>query len=284
MADVKFRMGEVLRHSGAMAERAAVVRPLSRTKDMSKDNVVEAGVKKVLDVWRRRCNLLRELGLPVLQGVRFQYARNCPPVAVKCRAVGRHVYPCQLSTLCPWCWARKVVKPTYDRVYRAMTALSTLGTGEDPYKLVLAVRAGRMPDDDLQPGLMFDMVNGVMDRTKRALKVKRAVGAVMLSAIHPGKKDTNTWVYGTRMLALVPQDYEMPPGSVAAPPTKRGVAQLVGRFARYPAGLMFGEADFVVRLMAVRGRHRLLRTSGVFRGSATEGDAGADEDHRHLDL
>jgi hypothetical protein len=284
MADVKFRVTEVLRHSAAMAQRAAVLRPLARSKDMSKDNVVEAGVRRVLDLWRRRCNLLRELGLPVMQSVRFQYARNCPPVAVKCRSLGVQVHPCQMGNLCPWCWGRQVVEPVYDRVYRAMTALSTLGTGEDPYKLVLVTRSGRMPDDDLQPRTLFDVMSCGMDRTHRALKAKGAVGAVMLSVVHPGKKDTATWVYGTRVLALVPQDDAVPEGAVVAPSTKRGVAQLVGRFARYPAGMMFGEADFVVRLAASRGNHRLLRTSGVFYGSNTEADAGADEDHRHLDL
>ncbi len=282
MSDVKFEVSQVFRHACAMAERRAVLWTLAAQKDMTKDGAVEAAVLKVLGLWRRRCNVLREVGWNQARTVRFQYMRNCPPSTVRA-CVSGSVRPCNMRAICPWCWCRLVVKATWDKVFGGMTRLSTLGTPEDPYKLALVSRMARMEDGPLLPRLAFDATAGTMDRTARALKAKGAVGWAMLSVVQPGKAGTRRWVYGTRVLALVPRDYEVPAGGEVAPSTRRGVAAAVGKFARYPAGMMFGDPELAIRLMAERGEHRLLRSAGAFYGGRAAG-ADAPTADRYLDL
>lgn len=281
--DVEFRVTEVFKHAGALAERGAVIHPLGGSKDLVGDRAVEAAVGRVVEKWRRRCVVLQKAGLPIFQGVRFQYARNCPPVAVKCRVVGREgVFNCNAGQVCPWCWGRQVVKRAWDVVSGGMDRLSTLGTGEDPYKLVFVKRSFRAPDGERQPQALFDHLDGVMTRTARALRKKGAVGWAMLSVVHPGLTGSPEWTYGTRVLALVPQDYPPPDGSRTAQPTRRGVAVLVSRFARYPTGVMTGDPKATVRLLTARGSRRLLRFAGAFHGAGRRRQPPAEG--RFLDL
>lgn len=119
-----------------------------------------------------------------------------------------------------------------------------------------------------------------MTRSKRKLK-KVSAGFVMLGIVAPGKQG---WVYSTRALLLVPKDYPTKPSAREfAPLTKRNIARGVARFARYPKGLLAEDLDRTMRLLGVRGRHRLLRFSGVFSGQPGR-KLDDDAPGRYLDL
>ena len=52
-------------------------------------------------------------------GLRGQYLRNCPPSIVNARPAeraDRTLHVCNVATICPWCWARLVVKKTWEKV------------------------------------------------------------------------------------------------------------------------------------------------------------------------
>lgn len=287
MADVNFTTQFVPRHAGAKAQRLAVLKPLAPGVDLVHDAEVPAAVFQALGYWRRRCNELREVGWEPAQGVKFQYMRNCPPTVASMRPDNRRGYtrPCRVTSACPWCWCREVVKRTWDVVRAAMDQTGNMfvrgGGGNYPHKLAIRTARVLVQDSEDQPRTLLDKISTLLLRTKRVYE-KHSVGACYLAIVHPSK---GGWAYTTRVLTLLPQEYQVREGTrVVVHPTRRNVATAVARFARYPRGLMFGDADRLRRLLEVRSRYRLLRFAGVFSSNYRPGNSESDSDSRFLDM
>lgn len=286
MADVHFKTEFVPKHALALAQRAAVLRAITPKIVPVNEAAVEAAVFRTLQLWRRRCNVLKKAGWEAAKSVKFQYMRNCPPTCVSMRPVGdnRYTRPCNVMALCPWCWARFIVKRTWDAVVPAMEAAGSLFSPDRigyPYKLCVLTAHGRMEDSGPQPRALLDQMSGQLTRSKR-LWAPLAKGSAFLAVVHPTKAG---WAYSTRVLALMPKAYQPIEGMrVVAEPTRRGVAEAVARFARYPVGMMYGDPVQTIRLLNERSRYRLLRTAGVFHGNPSQKGADPDDDTRYLDL
>lgn len=290
MADFNFTLVSVPRKAGALAERTAVLRPLTGLRDLTRDADVTEAVGRVLARWRGRCNVLRQTGWKGAGEVKFQYMRNCPPAGVYMRPDTRTRFSraCRQTAVCPWCWARDVVKRTYDATIRAMAAADSLyrpGAAGYPYKLVTATTRGTVADDGAQPRAALDRVARLLaQRSKVTGRV--TAGVAFLATVAPSGAG---WLYSTRLLALVPAAYEPRPDTrVVTHPTRRRVAAAVARFARYPAGLLTGDPAMAVRLLALRPEYRLFRLAGVFHGANRHrrppAAGGGSEPGRYLDL
>jgi len=265
-----------------MAERMAVLR-VATGRGVTVDSSTAVAAAEVLRLWRRQVVQLRDAGWGPAQGVRFQYLRNCPPSGVEMKpAAGSprmRLRSCTCQSVCPWCWSREVARRSFDATVAALERLGeTFERGETlerRFKLVVSTSADVRIDSKREPGASLDQLVGSLGRAKHELG-KFAAGFGLLGVVSPGKTG---WVYSQRAIALVPCD--RPPGSAATktydPPTRRNLAKAVARFARYPAGMLRGDADRAVRLLAARGSYRLLRFSGAF---ATPGRSAPDPDIR----
>ena len=287
MADVVYTLKSVSKYAGAIAERSAVLWPLTGVRPDQEDRMNQAA-QRVLAAWRQRCLDLHRAGYSKLQGLRLQYARNCPPAGVVMVPEGRRakLQCCRQMAVCPWCWSRLVVKRTFDQV---VATLATLGETHDPaapglakYKLIVTSRPHKAEDGPTQPRALLDHLSLSLSRSKHQLK-KVAAGYAMLAVAAPGKEG---WVHSTRALVLIPRDYPTKPKNPEYTPlTKRAIARAVARFARYPRGMLAGDVRQTRRLLEARAHCRFLRFGGVFtklHGRGAKGETGRPS--RFLDL
>jgi hypothetical protein len=287
MPDAKFTILSVPRHAGALAERMAVLKPLTPGLTLAKDEQVQVSARRVLELWRRRCNVLRQEGWELAQSTRFSFMRNCPMAVVHARPNSdqRYTRPCNTIAICPWCWARRVVKRTWDSVTRGMELLHSLYTPERteyPYKLIVGTQNGRVDDSSSQPGDLINQMQSSMTTTKRAWK-RLAIGSAFLAVLYPAK--SGNWHYSNRLLALVPTAATVSDQyRVVTNPTRRKVAEAVARFARYPSGLIFGDPDMTIRLLNARAGQRMFRTAGAFYAGTRIVPPDDDEETRFLDI
>lgn len=266
MSDVNYALVSIPKHARAMAERMAVLRPVSGLV-VTADASTGAAAVETLRLWRYRCTQLRDAGWPTAQGTRFQFLRNCPPAGVEMKSVGRtaRLRYCTCAPVCPWCWSRTVVARSFDVVSATMAAMGEAYVrGAVPayaYKLVVLSQTGRVDDSPVQPVALLDRVSGTMRQLKRSFG-KVAAGFGLLGVVSPGKTG---WTYAIRVVALVPREYvPKSPHRAYEHPTKRNLAKAVARFAGYPVRMMRGDTDRTVRLLDARAPYRLLRFSGVF--------------------
>jgi len=288
VADVIYTLQSVPKHAGENAERSAVLWPLTGVRPDLGDAETDRGVQQVLALWRFRCLELHREGYPMFAGVKFQYARNCPPAGVVTSPDGgvRKLKRCGHSAVCPWCWSRLVVRRTFDQVVETLSGLGETYDRASPglsrYKLVATSLGGVDRDAKGQPRARLNLLDATMRRSKRRFE-KVAAGMAMLSVVAPSKSG---WAYSTRFLVLVPRDYPTKDGAVEyALLTRRAVARAVARFARYPKGVLTGDLGRTMRLLEARGEYRLLRFGGVFtklHGKGAKGPAGPAP--RYLDL
>ncbi|QDU18930.1 hypothetical protein [Urbifossiella limnaea] len=284
MADVRFVVASVPRSAAAMAERQAVLCRVSGKREFQIDAAVEAAAKAVLRRWRTRLAQLREAGWGPIQGLKFQYARNCPPAGVVARpADGERssVRPCGLTGVCPWCWSRDRVLATFDRVWEVLLATGDARAGEVPaerpnrllVRVVTGVSSARLPGEAMAAA-SYRIDKTV--RTRRGL----LVGGYLLVTVQP--RPSGGWSWSIRSLVLAPAGYESTPGSVeVARPTRRTVAAAVAKFARYPLGMMTADPGRTAEVLDARGPFRMYRAFGAFsRNSAIGrgGDGRAEDD------
>lgn len=156
MSDVVYKFESVPKHSGAAAERMAVLRTFMGPGAIRDDQVL-VSAKHVLGLWRHRCQQLREAGYLKFQSVKFQYARNCPPAGVVAKPLGSRakMLRCQCGTICPWCWARMTVKRTFDEITETLERLGEAYDRAAPesarYKLIATNLWDRRADSADQP-------------------------------------------------------------------------------------------------------------------------------------
>ncbi len=277
--DLKYNLISVPRHAGAFAERIAILRPVSPKSDLRSDIEVWKAVKFTQQQWRRRLVQLRDAGWGPAQGLRGQYLRNCPPAIVNSRPdTCESSRFCRLGMVCPWCWARRVVKRTWDIVTSVLLRLDSMyqrGRSEYPYKLVYYRGGGVIADDENEPKFRLAYSSNGLDQARRDFRKEGMVALANLAVVQPLKE--GRWGFSRRCLAIFPSS--APPMSikhVTVKPTRRNVARLVGQFARYPAGNLFGDVNQLVRLLSVRSRYRLLRFCGEFsvlKGSSDESES-----------
>lgn len=207
--------------------------------------------------------------------------RNCPPtcIAVAAGNGGRFWRPCHKTAVCPWCWDREVVYRTFKVVEAEMDRTGCLPDRRTrlypdlpPYKLCCEVRRGSVPDGDNQPDDILDIVETYLRKAKGPAS-KNSHGWGQIGVVWP--KNGGGWSYSCRYLYLVPVDTPVVESArTAFPATRRKVASLVGRFARYPASWLLGDVNEHVKLLEARKGRRLLRLGGAFWNQGAEDDRG----------
>jgi hypothetical protein len=285
VADVRFVFESAPRSAPAFAQRVAV---LHRIAGKSPNWSPEAAIKSaeaVLGKWRRVLVQLREVGWGPAQGVRFQYARNCPPAGVVAQAVGRdRVRPCHMLGVCPWCWARERVLATFDRTWEVMLASGDAAAGEvpaeRPNRLRVLVATGVSAARD--PG---DVMAAVGYRIDKTVRTRRGVlaGGLLLATVQP--RPAGGWSWTLRSLTLAPAGFPLKPGATEVEsPTRRAVAAAVAKFARYPLGMMTADPARVAEVLTARGAFRLYRAFGAFSRNSRPGRRGPAAGQRFIDL
>jgi len=221
--------------------------------DKSLHNSPVRMVESVMQQWRARVLVLRDHEFPRMQGVNFQYARNCPPVGVVTATASK---PCGHRKLCPFCWGRHVVYKTWDRF---------LGVGFEDKQAQMT-----LPGNDVietHYGRTFDTLEGAMtaSKTERSREVRsiegKLVGAVVVTTFLPKAKGKVT--LRRNMLAIAEQGAKMPDldhvkSAVRGRIKKQAVMKSVGFATRFPMEVFkCKDVPRVVDFMGKLGRIKL---------------------------
>ncbi|MCE9560812.1 MAG: hypothetical protein K8U57_02030 [Planctomycetes bacterium] len=256
--------------------------------ELVKDADVGETVFQVLNLWRRRLNVLKQAGWSMGEKKKYGYMRNCLPSSVVMEA-SRVVYKprfCCVSLICPWCWMRETVNKTWNTVVGAMQANSSMfdkdQVGPYPYKLLVGTRNVSFEESDNQPAACLDRADRLLTQMRRRWS-DNLVGAIYFGVVSPSK---NGWTVSNRLLGLAHSDFKVPDTvKVIEHPTRRNVAAAVAKFSAYPVGMMRHDPERVIRLLDARSSYRLYRTVGVFRaGGRVVGDPEPEEGDRAIDL
>jgi hypothetical protein len=247
---------------------------------------VDVGKSMALLIDRRRGQLgrLREAGWFCLSDDKdYSFAMNCPPVGVLTNC--QRLKPCTKAHFCPFCWCRAYVSETYQR-YRKV--LFPVGDDSPEFELQEFNISWVYPFEQYA-------LDDVLTRTHEVIKLRKvrepdgATGLLALDVTEVG------WRVSFRELIIRPTrpaSFEYPPpkyipgespksvrsirrtrlwyeeGEEApATPTQILVAA-IGRLAKYPEGLLCGNAARVMELQEGLSRYRLrfIEHYGKLRG------------------
>jgi hypothetical protein len=225
-------------------------------------------VQQVQKRWRARAVGLRDQGFHRAQGLSFQYLRNCPPVSAKTQT---HALPCSCRRICPFCWARQVILPVWERV------TGVLFDGDDrrsrpELDLVTFSRIDRY--DDLEEAVLNC-------ESQRVTLQIRDVGSVSLRTVAPSAKNDQT-VVRRAGLHLITRGERLPATALEGFQVKRfervnrsDLARLVlPRVCRYPVELLL-QQDVGRSLQVLDGtkQFRCCRFTGsLYRRTAVGAD------------
>ena len=255
-----------------LAQRYAVLAPLvARGTRAGTQQQIIRRMDRLRSMWIARCTALREAGWERLQtGKQWLYIAGCPPFSVM--VDGPAFKPCKNTAICPFCWARNVVKETFERLEHACYVdlqggigpketqkrrLASLDIVEMEYRFSLA----RTEE------LLRELLRGIPKLGKGRVKelLPTALGAYCRFTIEPetNRKGRLVWVVRQRMLAIIQAQDESPDGfrkkrgRLTVRRThgisRRKLALAVGRTCRYPVWMMNGPAEAVQSVLTAGG-------------------------------
>jgi len=248
------------------------------------------------DVWRSRIKKLASAGWspvradadadPKADGTRsanyrFVCVANCPPFAARTRR-GQKGHECHRSRVCPMCYARRVVI----ELYKA-TAYAFFPDDEGRRHQRVGIAACRRTFD---VGLSERGADGWLLEANRlrfadADRVPTARGSAVLTTFEPLQGQPGRIRIVRSTLLLVPQAIDLDPlrvkGDVMAVEpaevTKKSIGQVVSWAAKYPLGMMYGDAPIAVALYeaAAAKRAKMFTTAGLLRNNQARTPARA---------
>lgn len=244
MADYNYKIQQIVDGYPARAMRGAVLGSLLSSLEF-KEHKIRRMMANVRKQWHARLVTLRKAKWePILDGTDYQYMRNCPPFGVKTKSVARSCG----RKFCPFCWARDVVSPAYDRV------LHVISTDDEKLKKNLMLvefsrtfRFSYQAKEASWPSLIDRVQRGRQRELENTLM--QGQGAFVLHTIEPEAKRLTFRRRGLIVANLaenyVNGDVDVTPGGggsfrwQAHVITKRSqLVPLLTRVCRYPAGLM----------------------------------------------
>ena len=288
MADQKFTFSLIPEGCSARMQRRAVLYRL--TGGSSTGPEIVAGTQHVLDMWRARLCLLRQLGWqPDWSGRDWQFVRNCYPSFVVSRPVTRQ---CDMSFLCPFCYSRRL----YDVWVRLCGAFGYPSPTEaeplvpaadvdldespeaaftratDGLDLLVRVFTRDVPSkcaatDAAAITELAEFIKKTAASRSVCVNAMRARGTFVLTDFAPIENGYRMYY---RELHVVDTTYVLPAmvtttDARVETPTRTELARTIGNFCAYPAELLFGPADRLKVLLAARAGMRLFNGYGVLR-------------------
>jgi len=282
--EINYTITKVHSSYRAKAQRYAVLAPLRAKGESGKTRVadIKADLATLRTHWHARLKSLQSAGWTRSESFKWGYAFNCPPFGVDSQtsvALETRVIPCGLHLVCPFCWARLVVGPAYDR----LTFAFYRGEATPQFRMdVIDLARSIKVDGDLQEAFAYI-------RSYRSIALglfPGNYGAYVLHTVEPqrqppskkrGKKPKPpTWIIRERVLALVDTDFPMPtvkPTTTihrTSSPKKALLAAIVGRVCGYPTRMLRGPADRVVRVLSDRESVKLSAYYGGLRNLAAQ--------------
>lgn len=125
MADIRYAIVEPLATGVSAAMRMAVLTPVL---GVGADKDLQQAFDRLRHRWHDCLVGVRKAGWAPARRLRdFQYMRNCPPFGVRTDVSNMHT--CKRATVCPFCWARRVVAPLYAKL---RSWLTTVGRNWSP--------------------------------------------------------------------------------------------------------------------------------------------------------
>lgn len=249
---------------GAWAARIALVRGLYTRKARKAHPPVDL-LARTLTLWRLRLAQLRRLEWPRLDGVNFQYTRNCPPFPGPVEGPPGF-RRCRLRQFCPWCYALDVATPALRSAER--------GVKRGAARIAVGLYRFQAASDKYSAEVFLHYVRTQAEPMAKAWKAAGALGGVVLWTAAPSPfEGGGTWRGLVRVLLALPAD-PVPAESGPLPkawrvwntPDRRACCRAAGMFAVYPGGLLTGPPEDTLALLAARGRCRALRTFGTLYG------------------
>jgi len=222
--------------------------------------IVEATLK-LIEQWRARVYALRAEGWKRPTGKSLIYTLNCPPVGVLTNR--QKLRPCNQYAVCPFCWCRRYVEETFNRLENAYYGEER----KQPLKLDLVevTTTERLPTDEWTLPLLFELI-----QDHRADYLRNSLpneGAFQLYSIEPpdsrSQSTVSRWKFQQRILAMIDPVQENPSNKVDFVGQRRVVRRYngiirkklgiaVGRACRYPKQMMHGPKATVAELLEMR--------------------------------
>jgi hypothetical protein len=287
MSELKrFKIVGVSHKAEHKAGRYALSSVLATAAVEGTDAVVATAVASLFDRRRHRLLKLREAGYSAFQDERlFTYTMNCPPVGVLTNRLA--MIPCSRVPLCPFCWCRRYVGTTLKRYQNYLLPVGAphlrVELVEIKTSWILSFERWSVPD-------VFTFAKD--SRSCRLPLSSKQPGGTVLTAVDVVESGWRVSHHALVVRAEQPAAYEyplvQPEGSEGAKPhrslrrTRLWYAvdeepagapawilnAAIGRLARYPEGLLSGDAGKVCELLNYMRakRLRLLEHYGVLRG------------------
>jgi hypothetical protein len=183
-------------------------------------------------------------------------------------------FSCQFASLCPWCWARQLVRRSTKVLAARLRQPDFLGADKVEtaklragWKLVVGRHLFLNEDTRNEPGVSIELASGWLSAAQRKI-ARPSRGSAHFAAVWPvvveetGKLE---WAFLRRWMNLVPADTPLKPGERAYPVgSARKAGAGIVRFARYPLEALDAPGPAVKRLLDHRVGRRFLRFHGGF--------------------
>ena len=228
-------------------------------KSIRQTDIIEDS-ERLIERWRARVDALRKEGWQRPVGKSLVYTLNCPPVGV---TTNKKTRPCNQYAVCPFCWCRRYVEPTYvslEFAYYDNEAGRPL-----PLDLIEVITVERLPEDEWPLHRLFDWIQ----HNRRVYLDENLPnhGAFQLFSIEPSDPRIRSrppyWEFKHRVLAIVDPHQNTPTDEpefeeqirrVKRYPkiSRKQLATAVGRVAVYPKQLMYGPKQKVAELLELK--------------------------------
>lgn len=280
----RFKITKVTHNPEHKAARYALSRVLAT--DAVEGSDVDVGKSMALLIDRRRGQLgrLREAGWACLHADKdYSFAMNCPPLGVMTNQP--RLKPCKKAHFCPFCWCRAYVRETHQRYVKVLFPV-----GDDFPQVELQEFSASWVYPFEQHTL-----DDVLTRTHAVIKSRKvhepngATGLLAFDVTEVG------WRVSFRELIIQPTrpaSFKYPPPKYVPAESPKSVRSIrrtrlwyeegeeapatpaqilvaaIGRLAKYPEGLLCGNAARVMELQEGLYRHRLrlIEHYGKLRG------------------
>lgn len=245
---------------------------------VDRDAAITESTLQLIEQWRGRVHALRGEGWERAVGKNLIYTLNCPPVGVLTNR--QKLRPCNQYAVCPFCWCRRYVEETFNRLEYAYY-------GEDrktPLKLDL-VEVKTTEFLSIDEWNLLGLFQFIQDhRTDYLSEHLPNEGAFQLYTIEPpDPRSQNTvprWKYQQRILAMIDPAQESPSAEPDFSGQRRVVhrhnginrkklGRAVGHACLYPKQMMHGPKAIVAELLELRRnwggeRSKGFRMSGYY--------------------
>ncbi|MBL9162075.1 MAG: hypothetical protein JNL18_04955 [Planctomycetaceae bacterium] len=269
----RFKVTGVSHNPEYKAARYALSAVLATDAVEGSDVAVGKSMALLIDRRRGQLGRLREAGWACLSDDKdYSFAMNCPPLGVLTNC--QRLKPCKKAHFCPFCWCRSYVSETYQR-YRKV--LFPVGADSPQVELQEFSVSWVYPFEQYA---LDDVLTLTHDAVK-SRKVREPNGATSLLAFDVTEVGWRVYFRELIIQPTRPASFEYPrpkyipnespksarsirrtrlwyeEGEEAPATPVRILIAAVGRLAKYPEGLLYGNAARVMELQEGLFRHRL---------------------------